>query len=534
MSAADVVVIGAGHTGLVAAWRLAAAGLRVVVVERRPIVGGLAVTEEIHPGFRCSTARHAVAPLPPNLASKLRLERHGLRVAEPDPVVFAPAPDGQPLCFHRDVEACARAIRTRSRIDAVNFTALNQALADAGALMRKLLAAPLPELDGGTVRNLWRGLMLGIDFHGLSRTHRAQLLRWVTLPVADLVEEWLDTDIVRAVVAAQGLAGCGVGPRAAGTTLTLLLHGAAAGHPLGVAAAIVGGPGALSNALADAARRAGAEIRTSVPVVRVTTRNGRVAAVVLESGEEIEAASIVSSVDPKRTLLELIDPRELDPEFRARVRHFRSAGAVAKVNLALAALPDFVALRTFEDSARVAALAGRIHIGPTVDYLERAADEAKYGRFSREPVLEITIPSLRDPSLAPAGAHVMSIQAQFAPYVLRDADWDNIQRDGLGDAVIRTLASYAANIPAAVVHRQVLSPVDLEATYGPTGGHLWHGELGLDQLFMMRPFLGWAQYRSPIPGLYLGGAGTHPGVGPTGVSGANAAAALLEDRRRSR
>jgi phytoene dehydrogenase-like protein len=346
------------------------------------------------------------------------------------------------------------------------------------------------------------------------------------MPVGDLVAEWFETDLLRAVVASRGIFGNFLGPASAGSSAVLLIRAAADPHPAGATCFPRGGVGALAQAMASAAIEAGAQIRTDAEVSSILAKDGAVNAVRLSTGEEIPACLVVSNADPKRTLLGLVGPVHLDPNFVVKLRNYRSTGAVAKVNLALSGLPTFTALEGIDHGN--AALAGRIHIGPTLEYLERAFDDAKYGSVSRAPILEVAIPSLADPSLAPAGQHVMSIYAQFAPFHLKSGNWTE-QREALGDLVIKTLSTYAPNLPGLVLHRQVITPQDLEETYGLTGGHIFHGELTLDQLFTMRPLLGWARYRTPISGLYLCGSGTHPGSGLTGASGANAAREILKD-----
>jgi phytoene dehydrogenase-like protein len=330
-------------------------------------------------------------------------------------------------------------------------------------------------------------------------------------------------------VAARGCSGNFLGPWSAGSAAVLLLRAASDPQPCGSANSYPGGLGALTQAMAAAARQAGAEIRTEAEVKQILTKNGAVSGLALASGEEIAAKSVISSADPKRTLLQLLGPMQLTPDFALRLRNYRCMGTTAKVNLALDALPDFPALRNGGVSA-AEALAGRVHIGPEIDYLERAFDAAKYGRFSEAPWLDATIPTLTDPSLAPEGKHVLSVVVHFAPYTLLGADW-NSQREALGDTVVRTLAAYSPGLPERVVARQVLTPLDLEEKFGLTGGHIYHGELALDQLFTMRPLLEWARYRTPLAGLYLCGSGTHPGNGLTGLSGANAAREILKDLR---
>jgi phytoene dehydrogenase-like protein len=282
--------------------------------------------------------------------------------------------------------------------------------------------------------------------------------------------------------------------------------------------------------MTSAAQQAGAEIRTGVEVIEVRVKNGVAGGVLLSSGEEISARAVISNADPKRTLLKLVDPTHLSPDFVMKLQHYRMPGTVAKVNLALSGLPRFTAL---DGENHDHALGGRIHIGPEIDYLERAFDESKYGNFSKQPYLEVTIPSLTDPALAPEGKHVMSIYMQYAPYKLRDSGWEK-QRVALGDTVVKTLAQYAPNLPAQILTHQIITPQDLEETYGLTGGHIFHGELALDQFFTMRPLLDWARYRTPIQNLYLCGSGTHPGAGLTGGSGANAAREILKELKKSR
>jgi len=340
------------------------------------------------------------------------------------------------------------------------------------------------------------------------------------MSAADFVSEWFESEPLRAAIAGGGIFGTALGPRSAGSAAVLLMRmGTGDGRPR----LVRGGLGSLTSALASAAAAAGAEIRTNAGVRRIKVKEGRATGVTLSSGEDLQARAVVSNADPRRTLLELVDPVELDPGFLTRVRSYRAAGTVAKINLALSELPVFTAR-----PSGASTLQGLIHIGPELDYLERAYDASKYGAWSPHPFLQATIPSLTDPALAPAGAHVMSITAQYAPYRLREADWTDTAAK-FADAVVDTLAEYAPNLKTAILHRQVITPAELESQYGLTGGHIFHGELALDQLFTMRPLLGWARYRTPIQGLYLCGAGTHPGYGVSGLSGLNAAREILKD-----
>jgi len=350
-----------------------------------------------------------------------------------------------------------------------------------------------------------------------------RLLRWGPMAVADLAAEYFETELLRAVIAARGIFGIFLGPWSAGSALVLLIRAAGDSHPAGSAFLAGGGMGAVTQAMAAAAKAAGAEIRASADVIEIRVQNGAATGILLSTGEEILARAVISNADPKHTLLKLTDPTHLSPDFVQKLQHYRGNGTVAKVNLALAGLPQFTALKNGDAGA----LKGRIHIGHEIDYLERAFDESKYGNFSRQPYLEATIPSLTDPTLAPEGKHVMSIYMQYAPYKLK-GNWED-QRRALGQTVVQTLAQYAPNLPGLILTHQIITPRDLEDVYGMTGGQIFHGELALDQFFTMRPLLDWARYRTPIQNLYLCGSGTHPGAGLTGGSGTNAAREILKD-----
>jgi phytoene dehydrogenase-like protein len=522
----DVVIIGAGHNGLVTAALLAKGGLKPLVLERRDVVGGAAVTEEFHPGFRASTVAHLAGPLRGSVAEELGLAARGLQLVEPEPRVFAPLPDGRSVRLWGDPERSAADIHRISPKDAESYPRFHRSLSAISGFLSRVLALTPPDVDGPAPAELMSLLGLGLGFRGLGREDAQRLLRWGPMAVADFASEWFESEILRALVSARGITGTFAGPWSAGTTANLLLQAAAnSGNGAGTAVHVKGGLGALTRALADAARGFGAEIRTGVEVDRITTKDGRVNGVVLAGGEEIPARAVASAADPKHTFLRLLDPAVLDPDDLHRLRNYRQEGMASKVNLALSGLPTFTAVRG-EDAA--ALLAGRIHIGAEVDDLERAFDDAKYGGISRRPWLDVTIPTLTDPSLAPAGSHVMSIYLQYTPYRLKQGDWAS-RREEVGEAALRLLEEYAPGIGRRVVHRQILTPHDLERTYGLTGGHPFHGEPALDQLFLARPLLGWARYRAPVRGLYLCGAGAHPGGGVTGGPGANAAREMLKD-----
>jgi phytoene dehydrogenase-like protein len=524
----EIVILGGGHNALVAAFYLARKGLKPLVLERRSIVGGAAVTEEFHPGFRCSTVAHAGGPPLASILKDMQLAKHGLQKLESPIRIFAPSPDGRGLVLHTDPAASARQIENFSKNDAAKYLEMHNSFVRLGPILGELLTLTPPVIEKPSKEDLWKLLKVGRKVRGLGKKEMMRLIRWGPMAVADFVAEFFETDLLRAVVAARGIFGAAMGPWSAGSTALLLLRAASDPYPVGNSAYPRGGMGALTEAMASAAKQAGAEIRTRAEVAQIQVKNGAVTGVVLVSGEEIPAKRVVSGTDPRRTLLGLLDPVHLPPSFVVKMQHYRSQGVAAKLNLALDALPSFTALQPSSDEN--AALAGRIHIGPGIDYLERAFDDSKYGQYSRAPYLDISIPTTLDPSLAPPGKHVMSIHMQFAAYNLKNAAWPE-QRDALADTIVKTLATYAPDLPAKILARQILTPLDLEQTYGLTGGHAFHGELSLDQIFTMRPLLGWARYHTPVMGLYLCGNGTHPGNGLTGASGANSAREILRDSR---
>src|SRR5487761_18437 len=529
MASHNVIIIGAGHNGLVTAFYLARAGFKPLVLERRGVVGGAAVTEEFHPGFRASVLDGAAGPLVPSVAKDMHLERHGLQWLEPKCRVFAPSRDARPLLLHSSVAESARRIAPFSQADSAKYAELAKIFDDAQNFISGLLTITPPEIDRPTSGDIWNLLRAGKTFRGLGKRNMQRLLRWGPMAVADFAAEFFETELLRAVIAARGIFGAAAGPWSAGTTATLLLRVAAGGFPDGHPISVRGGMSALSEAMAAAAKQAGAEIRTGAEAGRILVKDGAVAGVALIGGEEIPAKTVVSAADPKRTFLKLIEPVHLAPSFLGKMQHYRCQGTVARVLFALDALPNFTALKN--ESGEAAALTGRIHIGPDIDYLARAFDDSKYGDFSRAPFLEAAIPSLLDPSLAPNGKHVMSVHMQYAPYRLKNGDWTT-ERDQLADTVVKTLAEYAPDLPAKILARRVITPVDLEQEYGLTGGHIFHGELALDQLFTMRPLIGWARYSTPIRGLFLCGPGTHPGTGLTGASGLNASRQIIKTLRR--
>jgi phytoene dehydrogenase-like protein len=523
----DVIIVGGGHNGLVAAFYLAKAGFKPLVLERRSQVGGAAITEEFHPGFRCSTLAHNTGPLRADIVRDMQLEKHGLKLTAPDVSTVSLLPDGRALVLYSDAKRAAQEIARWSQRDAASYADFGTALGKIGKVIGEALALTPPNIDSPSSSDLWGMLKTGRSIRNLGKKDLYRVLRWGPMAVADLVAEFFDTEPLRATIAARGIFGTFLGPWSAGSALVLMLRAAADPSsdlaPAGSVQFPAGGAGAITLAMAAAAKQAGAEIRTGAEAAEIRVKNGVATGVVLASGEEISARAVVSNADPKRTLMRLVDPAHLSPDFIQKIKNYRSLGTVAKVNLALSALPEFTALKAGSRSTSNGNLLhGRIQISPEIDYLERAFDESKYGNFSRSPYIEIAFPSLSDPSLAPAGQHVMSIYMQYAPYKLKGSDWET-QRKALGETVVKTIAQYAPNLPQIILRHQIITPKDLEETYGLTGGHIFHGELALDQFFTMRPLLDWARYRTPIERLYLCGSGTHPGTGLTGGSGANAA-----------
>jgi len=519
----DIVIVGAGHNGLVTAFYLAKAGLKPLVLERRAVVGGPASTEEFHPGFKASLA-HAGGPLLPEIVRGMNLHAHGLQMLEPAVRLTALSQDGRALVFHSQLAETQRAIEAFSKKDTASYAQLATAFSRYGEVLHRALTLTAPDIDKPAPDDVWKLLKVGRRIRGLGKKDLMRLIRWGPMAVADFVAEFFETELIRGAIAARGIFGAAMGPWSAGTTALLLLRVASDPHPAGSSAFPRGGMGAMTQAMAAAATAAGAEFRTGAEVERIIVKNGVAIGVVLAGGEEIAAKTVISNADPRRTFLKLIDPVHLPTGFLNKIQNYRAKGTTAKVHLALDKLPAFTAVKNNE------ALNGRIHVGPDIDYLERAFDASKYGEFSREPYLDVMIPSLLDSSLAPAGKHVMSVYMQYAPFKLKQGDWTS-QRDALADTVIKTLAQYAPDLPGSVLARQVITPADLEANYGLTGGHIFHGEMALDQLFITRPLLGSARYRTVVKSLYLCGSGTHPGNGITGASGFNAAREILKDIR---
>lgn len=522
----DVIIIGGGHNGLVTAFYLAKAGLKPLVLESRPQVGGAVITEEFYPGFRSSTLAHSAGALRPEILRDMRLEKHGFKLLQAQTNVTAISPDGEALTLYPDIERSVKQIAAFSARDAARYAEFQGIVLSIAKALNQLAVELPPDMDQLGAKDLWRAWKDVRAIRKLGKKNMYRLLRWLPMPVADFTAEFFETEVLRAVIAARGVFGTSLGPHSGGSGMVMLLRAAADGTVAGNNLFVEGGAGSMTQAMAAAAAEAGADVRTDARVIEIRVEEGNASGVVLSSGEEIGAGAVVSNADPKNTFLKLMNPANLPEDFTKRIRNCRSQGTVAKVNLALSGMPEFTAL-----TDRSHALEGRIHIGPEVDYLERAFDQSKYGAFSKNPFLEITIPTVLDPALAPAGQHVMSVYMQYAPFKLKSNDWE-VQSKALGQAVVKMLARYAPNLPELILTHQIITPQDMQDVYGLTGGHIFHGELALDQIFSARPLLGWANYRTPINNLFLCGSGTHPGNGLTGACGLNAAREILRAMRR--
>ncbi|TMA94517.1 MAG: NAD(P)/FAD-dependent oxidoreductase [Deltaproteobacteria bacterium] len=523
----DAIIIGAGHNGLTAAAYLAKAGKRVLVLERRHVVGGATVTEEIYPGFKYSVCSYVVSLLRPEVIRDLELPKYDLEIIPLDST-FTPLAGGDYLFRCGDHARTRREIARHSVTDAEAYEQYGQLMVQMAMAVKPLLAMTPPKPAAWNPKDLFGWATLGNHFRGLGGKLFYDLAKLMTMSSADFLDEWFETEALKATMSASGIIGTFMGPRSPGTAYVLLHHymGELDGafRSWGFAR---GGMGTISRVIADAARHYGAEIRTQAAVDHVLIKNRRACGVILSSGEDIEAKVIVSGVDPKRTFLKMVDTQHLEPEFLNHVSAFKIRGSSAKVNLALDALPNFTCMPG--DGPH---LAGAISISPSIDYIERAYDDAKYGEFSRRPYLDVIIPSMLDPSMAPPGKHVMSIFVQYAPYHLKNGAWPE-KREVLGDTVVDTLNEYAPNLKNIILHRQVVTPWDLEQEFGLTEGNIFQGELTLDQLFFLRPVPGWAKYRTPIKNLYMCGACTHPGGGVMAASGRLAALEILKDMKRS-
>ncbi len=535
----DCVIVGAGHNGLVCAAYLARAGRKVLVLERSDVVGGAAITEAIAPGYRASTASYLISLLQPEIERELQLARYGYRVLGRNPSSFTPLPeagDGY-LLLGPDAALNQREISRFSAADAVAYPRYEAWLTRIAEALEAVLddvppdLLPLPaDFRQRSLSQRWANLRRGWRFHRALKRLGADLpsaLELLSGPARPILDRWFESDVLKATLATDAIIGAMAPPSAAGTGYVLLHHVmGTAGGARGVWGYVEGGMGALTAALRQAAETSGAEIRTGCRVAQIETEGGRVAGVRLDSGERIGAAQVASNATPAVTFGQLLDGAPLPEAFREAVARIDYSSASMKINLALSELPDF---RCCPGKDQVGPQhRGTIHISPTLEYIETAYEDARRGQPSRQPVIELTIPTSVDTTLAPAGHHIVQMFVQYAPYTLAAGDWDAI-KDAFADRCIDAVDAYAPNFRDAVLHRQVLSPLDLERRFALTGGNIFHGAMPLHQLFGFRPVPGWSDYRTPVSGVYLCGAGAHPGGGVSGIPGRNAARIMLQD-----
>jgi len=523
-----VIVAGGGHNGLVCGAYIARAGLRTLILERRSLVGGAAVTEEPWPGFRVSTASYVVSLMQPKIVRELRLRRHGYEVYPLDPAYFTPFPDGRSLLMWDEPRKAAGEIAKISEADANAYLRYTRDLDRLAAFVQPLLLRAPIRMPPSSLEDLKEAGFLAGHLLRHRRT-LSDVVDLMTMSVADFLDRYFTDEAVKGALCPGGVIGMWGGPMSPGSAYVLLHHRmGAVGGIRGAWGFVRGGMGALSEAVASAARAAGAEIRCDSPVARIRTIGGRARGVVLEDGTEIASRAVASGIHPTTTFLDMVGGEHLPDDLVLEIERYRTRGSSAKVNLALSELPDFGAMPGVE--------LGPQHpefiLSPSVDYVERAWDDAKHGRPSERPMLDCVIPTTKDDTLAPDGSHIMTAFVQYAPPELADGrSWDQ-ERDALGDRVIDTIAEYAPNVKSAVIHREVLTPMDLESRFGLLGGNIFQGEMALDQLYSLRPATQAGAYRTPVRGLYLCGSGTHPGGGVMGAPGHNAARAIVRDFRR--
>jgi phytoene dehydrogenase-like protein len=519
----DAIIIGGGHNGLVAAGYLARAGKKVVVLERRHIIGGATVTEEIIPGFKFTEFSYVVSLLRPEIIRDLKLPEHGLKIL-PLPSTFTPMDNGDYLAGWDDHDLTRQEIYRHSPKDAEAYDEYGRRMARLAKAIKPILSMLPPDPTSLHPKDLMGLLKLGQFAGSLSEKEMYGLAKIMTQSAADMLEEWFETDALLGTKCASGIIGTFLGPRSPSTAYVLLHH--YMGEIDGAFRAwgfAKGGTGGIAEAIGSSARALGAEIRVNATAKQVIVKGGRAVGVALENGDEVHAKAVLSSADPFVTFLKLVEAKYLPEDLLHSVKKFRSRGSSGKVNIALSELPQFTAL-----PGEGALHRGAISVSPSIDYIERAYDDAKYGRFARQPYVDMIIPSMIDPDMAPPGKHVMSCFVQYAPYDI-EGGWDDAKREAFGETVISTIERYAPNIRRAIIGKEVLTPADVESIAGITGGNIFHGELLLHQLFFMRPATRWSSFRTPLPGYYLAGSGAHPGGGIMGAPGKFAAELALKD-----
>ena len=527
----DAIVIGAGHNGLTAAAYLARGGLSTLVLERRDIVGGCCVTEEVAPGCRVSTTSYIASMLRPEVISELRLADHGLRMIPCDPAIQVPFPDGHVVSWWADRERARDEFAKISARDATRFVQVDDQLKKLARYLQPFFLEPPPQIDASSFKG-WTDLFhVGKRFRGISNREIAQLISFLTGSLAEFLDQNYESEKIKTMFLANNVYGKHGGPYQPGTAIGLLFHLLSGGEheSQGFYGHVMGGMGSITQALAAAGRKLGVEIRTGASVRQIDVRDGRARTVVLEDGTEIRGRVVLSNADPKRTFLGFLDPKQLPEDFLFAVRGIKMDGPCAKVNMVLAEEPRFIGT-----PATATPLERTFYtLVPSLEFAERCYDIAKFGDIPDELWVDCVVSSNADASLAPAGKHILTCFVQYVPYRLRHGNWDEA-RELLGDRVVKKIAEYAPNVAHSIVARQVLTPLDLERIYGLTEGNIFHGDLRLEQLFFMRPVSGWSQYRTPIERLYLCGAGAHPGGGVTGAPGRNAAHQVLRDWKKGR
>jgi phytoene dehydrogenase-like protein len=527
----DAIVVGAGHNGLTAGAYLGQAGLSTLLLERREIAGGCCVTEEIAPGCKASTTSYIASMLRPEVIRDLQLAEHGLQMVPCDPAIQVAFPGGRVVPWWAERDRAVAEFRKHSVRDAETFVRVDDQLKKLARYLQPFFLEPPPEIDTRTREGWGHVFRVSRRFRNISSTEVAQLVSFLTGSLGEFLDRNYESETVKTMFLASNVYGKHGGPYQPGTAIGLLFHLLNGGpnERQGFCGHVIGGMGSITRALAAAGRKLGVEIRTSSPVAQIDVRNGRVRGVVLEDGTEIGGRIVLSNADPKRSFLEMLPARELPADFTQAVRGIKMAGPCAKVNLALSEEPRFMGTPPSHTALERTCYT----IVPSLEFAERCYDIAKFGEIPEQLWVDCVIASNADDSLAPAGTHIMTCFVQYVPYQLKEGTWDD-NRDLLGDRVIRKIAEHAPNVPRSVIARQVLTPLDLERTYGLTEGNIFHGDLTLEQLFFMRPVAGWSQYRTPIDGLYLCGAGAHPGGGVTGAPGHNASHQALRDWKKGR